>query len=60
MLTIRLLECCLGMDVLLIPGVSAGKYCESWMRLCFTTVSLNDLEQALGRLRTVLVPASAG
>ena len=54
-----LLERCLEAGVLLTPGASAGKHYDSWIRLCFTTVSLEELEQALGRLRTVLVPARA-
>ena len=51
----KLLERCLDVGVLLTPGGASGKHYERWARLCFTAVPPDALEDALGRLRTVLV-----
>jgi N-succinyldiaminopimelate aminotransferase len=55
-----LLQRCLGAGVLLTPGTSSGRDYESWVRMCFTTVPLSELRQALQRLETVFGPANAG
>jgi N-succinyldiaminopimelate aminotransferase len=46
---------CLDAGVLLTPGSASGKDYESWVRLCFTVVPPADLDQALVRLRSVLI-----
>ncbi len=48
------LERCLEAGVLLTPGPAAGSAYQSWVRLCYTAVPPEDLDEALGRLRGVL------
>lgn len=51
------LERCADAGVMLTPGTAAGTDYDRWARLCFTSVPQPELERALARLRTVLVPA---
>ncbi|HZY02879.1 MAG TPA: pyridoxal phosphate-dependent aminotransferase [Anaeromyxobacteraceae bacterium] len=48
------LERCAEAGVLLTPGPAAGAAYETWVRLCYTAVSPEDLGEALARLRGVL------
>jgi N-succinyldiaminopimelate aminotransferase len=48
------LERCLDAGVLLTPGLSCGRDFETWVRLCFTAVPPDALEDALRRLGSVL------
>ena len=48
------LERCLDAGVLLTPGAACGRDFSTWVRLCFTAVPPDELEQALGRLRGAL------
>ncbi len=48
------LQRCLDAGVMLTPGGASGDHYASWARLCFTAVPPDDLEQALGRLKTAL------
>lgn len=48
------LERCLEAGVLVTPGEAAGSAYRSWVRLCYTAVPPDDLDEALGRLRGVL------
>lgn len=50
-LLVRLLD---EAGVLLTPGVSSGRDYGRWMRVCFTAVAPDVLDEALGRVRTVL------
>lgn len=52
--TIGLLERCLDAGVLLTPGAASGKDYASWVRLCFTTVPPDELQEALDRIRPIL------
>ncbi len=55
-----LLERCLDdAGVLLTPGTAAGAAYGTSVRLCFTAVPPDELDEALARLRTVLVPRPA-
>ena len=47
------LERCLDAGVLLTPGQASGKDFGKWVRLCFTTVPPDELDEALAKLRTV-------
>ena len=40
--------------VLLTPGTASGKDYEDWVRLCFTTLPPDELDEALARLRRIL------
>ncbi len=44
----------LDAGVLLTPGASCGADYASWVRLCFTSVSPKDLDEALERLKPIL------
>ena len=48
------LERCLDQGVMLTPGSASGQDFERWVRLCYTTVPLADLETALAGLRSAL------
>ena len=48
------LERALDAGVLLTPGSACGKDYARWVRLCFTSVPLDKLREALERLRPVL------
>ena len=48
------LERCVDAGVLLTPGTASGRDYEDWVRLCFTTLPPEELEEALRRLRSVL------
>jgi N-succinyldiaminopimelate aminotransferase len=48
-----LLEECIDEGVILVPGVASGSDYATWVRLCFTSVPLDDLSDALTRLRRV-------
>ena len=50
----NLLEDCIDEGVILVPGVASGKDYPTWVRLCFTSVDIPELEDALTRLRRVL------
>jgi len=52
--TQALLTRCLEAGVLLTPGTACGKDFEGWARLCFTVVEPAALQDAVGRLRSVL------
>lgn len=52
------LERCLEAGVLLTPGSASGRAYESWVRLCFTSVPPDALEDALERLSGVLRASS--
>ncbi|MCB9592464.1 MAG: pyridoxal phosphate-dependent aminotransferase [Sandaracinaceae bacterium] len=52
--TVGLLERCLEAGVLLTPGAASGKDYGSWVRLCFTSVPLDQLEDALDRLAPIV------
>jgi len=49
------LERCVEAGVLLTPGQASGKDYPSWVRLCFTTVPPAELDEALAKLRTVMI-----
>lgn len=51
---VAFLERCLDAGVLLTPGSASGRDFARWARLCFTTVPPTELEDALGRLSSVL------
>ena len=44
----------LDAGVLLTPGASCGDAYGAWVRLCFTSVSPSELDEALARLKPVL------
>lgn len=48
------LERCVEAGVLLTPGQASGKDFGRWVRLCFTTLPPDELDDALAKLRTVL------
>jgi N-succinyldiaminopimelate aminotransferase len=48
------LERCLDAGVMLTPGSASGQDFEHWVRLCYTTVTQDELEAALERLQRVL------
>ncbi|HSN14998.1 MAG TPA: pyridoxal phosphate-dependent aminotransferase [Anaeromyxobacteraceae bacterium] len=50
------LERCFDAGVLLTPGSSAGADYPTFVRLCFTAVPPDDLDEALARVRGVLGP----
>lgn len=52
--TLGLLERCLDAGVLLTPGSASGKDYASWVRLCFTSVPIAELEDALVRLAPIV------
>lgn len=52
--TIDLLERCLDRGVLLTPGASCGQAYASWVRLCFTSVPPDALQEALDRIAPLL------
>ena len=52
--SMNLLEDCIDAGVILVPGVASGKDYPTWVRLCFTSVDIPELEDALTRLRRVL------
>ncbi|HHH28102.1 MAG TPA: pyridoxal phosphate-dependent aminotransferase [Polyangiaceae bacterium] len=52
--TLALLERCLDAGVLLTPGVACGQHYADWVRLCFTAVPPDELEDALSRLAPIL------
>ncbi len=52
--TLGLLERCLDAGVLLTPGSASGKDYASWVRLCFTSVPIAELEDALARLAPIV------
>lgn len=52
--SIPFLERCLEAGVLLTPGGACGEAYDKWVRLCFTSVALPQLEEALGQLKAVL------
>ena len=49
-----LLTRCLDAGVLLTPGSACGSDFESWVRLCFTVVPAQELQDAMTRLSSVL------
>jgi N-succinyldiaminopimelate aminotransferase len=51
-----LLERALDAGVLLTPGTSSGKDYGRWIRLCFTTLPPAELDEALRKLRPVVLP----
>lgn len=48
------LERCLEAGVLLTPGGACGEAYARWVRLCFTSVPLPQLDEALEKLKSVL------
>lgn len=52
--TLGFLERCLEAGVLMTPGAACGGDYLDWVRLCFTSVPPDELEEALARLATVL------
>jgi N-succinyldiaminopimelate aminotransferase len=48
------LERCLDAGVLVTPGLACGRDYGTWVRLCFTAVPPDALDDALGRLGRVL------
>lgn len=50
-----LLERCVDAGVLVTPGTASGADYEDWFRICFTTLPPADLDEALARLRRVLL-----
>lgn len=52
--TMGWLERCLEVGVLLTPGTASGTDYEGWVRVCFTSVPPDDLDEALTRLQSVL------
>lgn len=48
------LERCVEAGVLLTPGQASGKDFPAWVRLCFTTVPPDELDEALAKLRKVM------
>jgi N-succinyldiaminopimelate aminotransferase len=53
-----LLERCVDAGVVLVPGAASGEGYERWVRLCYTTVGPDDLDEALRRLQRVLGSSS--
>ena len=54
------LERCLEAGVLLTPGAAAGAAYQGWVRLCYTAVPPEELDQALQRLRGVMGAGGPG
>lgn len=52
--TLGLLERCLDAGVLLTPGTASGKDYANWVRLCFTSVPIAELEDALERIAPIV------
>lgn len=52
--TLGLLERCLDAGVLLTPGAACGQAYESWVRLCFTSVPPEQLQEALDAIAPLL------
>jgi N-succinyldiaminopimelate aminotransferase len=50
-----ILERCLEGGVMLTPGTACGTHYGTWARLCFTAVPEAELDEALHRLRGVLL-----
>jgi N-succinyldiaminopimelate aminotransferase len=50
----QFLERCVDAGVLLTPGQASGKDFGAWVRLCFTTLPPDELDEALTQLKTVL------
>jgi N-succinyldiaminopimelate aminotransferase len=48
------LDRCLDAGVLMTPGRACGAAFDRWVRLCFTSVPPDELDDALGRLKAVL------
>lgn len=48
------LERCMEAGVLITPGAAAGAAYQTWVRLCYTAVPPEDLDEAMSRLRGVL------
>ena len=48
------LDRCLDAGVLMTPGVACGADYASWVRICFTSVPPDELDDALTRIRGVL------
>ena len=48
------LERCLDAGVVLTPGAASGTGYETWARLCYTCVPLEELREALGALAGVV------
>ncbi|MFW5920909.1 MAG: pyridoxal phosphate-dependent aminotransferase [Polyangiales bacterium] len=48
------LERCIEAGVLLTPGASCGEDYARWVRLCFTSVPMDELERALGALQPLV------
>ncbi|TNF31245.1 MAG: pyridoxal phosphate-dependent aminotransferase [Deltaproteobacteria bacterium] len=51
---------CVDEGVLLTPGAASGEAYPTWVRLCFTTVPPDELDEALARLRGVLGELAPG
>ncbi|MFK7984487.1 MAG: pyridoxal phosphate-dependent aminotransferase [Sandaracinaceae bacterium] len=49
--TLAFLERCLDRGVLMTPGAACGAEYEGWVRVCFTSVPPDTLDEALSRLR---------
>jgi len=52
--TSELLERCLEAGVLLTPGASSGEAYATWVRLCFTSVPPDELQEALDRIAPIV------
>ena len=52
--TLGLLERCLDAGVLLTPGAASGEAYESWVRLCFTSVEPERLQEALDLIAPIV------
>lgn len=52
--TLGLLERCLDAGVLLTPGAASGKDYANWVRLCFTSVAPEELQEALDLLAPIV------
>lgn len=50
----EVLERCVDAGVMLTPGSACGSAFENWARLCFTSVTEPELQDALARLRAAL------
>ncbi|MFC1609413.1 pyridoxal phosphate-dependent aminotransferase, partial [Myxococcota bacterium] len=48
------LERCVDAGVLLMPGANSGRAYTDWVRLCFSVVPPQQLDEALARLRVAL------
>jgi N-succinyldiaminopimelate aminotransferase len=52
--SMNFLEDCIDAGVILVPGVASGQDFPTWVRLCFTSVPLAELDDAMTRLGRVL------